>query len=251
MFAVGFFDKLTRAWVNSHDSFWPKTFVFLSLTLHALGLALLLGLPLGILLTRLRKLAGPVNAVLALVQTVPSLVLLGLLLPLLGLGETSALAAAVIYSLFPVVLNTYIGIIQVSPAIRDAARGMGMTSAQILWNVELPLAFPVVLAGVRTAAVYAGAMIVAGAFIGAGGLGDYIFTGLALADSGLVWLGALPVLALTFALLGGLSGLERLARRNNRLGLALGGLLIVALSLYAVYGLVERSLTPRAGRTIS
>ena len=103
---------------------------------------MLAGLPLGVLLTRLRRIAGPVTAVLALVQTVPSLVLLGLLIPVFGIGQTPALFAAVVYSLFPVVLNTYVGITQVSPAVRDAARGMGMTPGQILWNVEVPLAFP-------------------------------------------------------------------------------------------------------------
>ena len=116
MFAVVFFDELANAWERAaRTRFWPQTLVFLSLTLRALGLALLAGLPLGVLLTRLRRLAGPVTAVLALVQTVPSLVLLGLLIPVLGIGQAPALFAAVVYSLFPVVLNTYVGITQVSP----------------------------------------------------------------------------------------------------------------------------------------
>ena len=136
------FDELGNAWTRSQDTFWPQTLVFLSLTLRALGLALLAGLPLGVLLTRLRRVAGPVIAVLALVQTVPSLVLLGLLIPLLGIGQAPALFAAVVYSLFPVVLNTYVGITQVSPAVRDAARGMGMTPGQILWNVEAAAGVP-------------------------------------------------------------------------------------------------------------
>src|SRR5207237_5532190 len=115
-------------------------------------LALLVGIPTGIALTRLARLAGPVIAVLAVVQTVPSLVLLGLFLPLLGIGQRPALFAAVVYSLFPIVMNTYVGITQVPAAVRDAARGMGMTGRQILWHVELPLAFPVLLAGRRTGA---------------------------------------------------------------------------------------------------
>ncbi len=215
MFAIVFFDELGNAWTRSQDTFWPQTLVFLSLTLRALGLALLAGLPLGVLLTRLRRIAGPVTAVLALVQTVPSLVLLGLLIPLLGIGQAPALFAAVVYSLFPVVLNTYVGVTQVPPAVRDAARGMGMTPGQILWNVEAPLAFPVILAGVRTAAVYASGMIVFGAIIGAGGLGDYVYNGMSRADSGLIWLGAGPVLVFTFALFLGLGALERLAQEQQ------------------------------------
>ena len=245
MFAILFFDELGNAWTRSQDTFWPQTLVFLSLTLRALGLALLAGLPLGVLLTRLRRIAGPVTAVLALVQTVPSLVLLGLLIPILGIGQAPALFAAVVYSLFPVVLNTYVGVTQVSPSVRDAARGMGMTAGQILWNVEAPLAFPVILAGVRTAAVYASGMIVIGAFIGAGGLGDYVNNGMSRADSGLIWLGAVPVLVFTFALFMGLGGLERLSRKNSKLGMLLGGGLILILSAFAVYGMAERAFHPR------
>jgi osmoprotectant transport system permease protein len=250
MFAA-FFDELANAFRRSQGSFWPQMRLFLSLTLQGLGLALLVGIPAGILLTRLRRIAGPVIALLALLQTVPSLVLLGLLIPLLGIGQRPALFAAVVYSLFPVVLNTYVGITQVSPAVRDAARGMGMTDRQVLWNVELPLAFPVVLVGVRTGAVYASAMVVIGAYIGAGGLGDYIYNGMSRDDSGLIWLGALPVLALTLLLFWGLGGLAWLARKNPGLGMSLGGGLILALSGYAAYEFVGRAWRPgRAGVVI-
>jgi osmoprotectant transport system permease protein len=245
MFAMVFFTELTSAWERSQDTFWPQALLFLSLTLRALGLALLIGIPAGLVLTRLPRLAGPVIAALGLVQTVPSLVLLGLLLPLLGVGQPAALFAAVVYSLFPLVMNTYIGITQVTPAVRDAARGMGMTRRQILWNVELPLAFPVVLAGVRTGAVYASSMIAIGALIGAGGLGDYIYNGMSRDDSGLIWLGAIPILILTLVLFWALGGLEALARRNSALGMSLGGGLIVLLSAYAAYEVVHRALQPR------
>src|SRR5207249_3309404 len=107
--------------------------------------------------------------------------------PLLGLGEPPTLFAAVIYSIFPIIMNTYVGIAQVPPALRDAARGMGMTAGQVLWNVDLPLAFPVIVAGVRTGAIYASAMVVLGAYIGAGGLGVYVYNGMSRQDSGLIW----------------------------------------------------------------
>jgi osmoprotectant transport system permease protein len=202
-------------------------------------------------LTRLPRVAAPVIAVLALVQTIPSLVLLGLLITLLGkVGEQPALIAAVVYSLLPVVLNTYVGITQVAPAIRDAARGMGMTVGQILWNVELPLALPVMLAGVRTGAVYASSMIVIGALVGAGGLGDYIHNGMSRDDYGLILLGALPVLVLTLALFWGIGAVAGLARKNSTLGLWLGGGLIVLLSAYALGRLALDSTQTRRPDTI-
>lgn len=244
MFAATFITDLVSAWERSQDTFWPQTLVFLSLTLRGLGLALLIGIPGGLVLTRLPRVAGPVIAVLGLLQTVPSLVLLGLLIPVLGLRETPAVFAAVVYSLFPIVMNTCVGITQVSPAIRDAARGMGMTRGQILWNVELPLAFPVMLAGIRTGAVYASGVIVICTYIGAGGLGDYISNGMSRSDNGLIWLGAIPILILTLLLFWILGGLERLAKVNSALGMSLGGSLIVVLSTYAGYELASRAIQP-------
>jgi osmoprotectant transport system permease protein len=239
-----FFDawqQLLEAWSRSED-FGDKTVTFLSLTLRGLGVVLLLGLPAGVLLTRLPRVAAPVIAVLALLQTVPSLALVGLAFPLVGLGGRAAIFAAVAYSLFPVVLNTYVGITQVPPAVRDAARGMGMTGRQILWQVEFPLALPVILAGVRSGAVYAAGIITVAAMLGAGGLGDYIVTGLTRGDSGSIYLGVLPILVITLLFFWGLGGIARLARRNNNLGLALGGGLIVLLAGYAV---AEPILRPR------
>jgi osmoprotectant transport system permease protein len=246
LLGLEFFDDLLHAWLRHQDTFWDKLLLFVSLTLRGLGLALLLGIPVGIILSRLPRIATPVIGVLAVLQTVPSLVLLGLLIALLRtIGQTPALFAAVIYSLFPIVLNTCVGIKQVSPAVRDAARGMGMTDRQVLWHVELPLSFPVILAGVRTGAIYAGAMIVIGTFIGAGGLGDYIATGLSRNDSGLIWLGAIPVLLVTVLLFWGLGGLAWVSARNSSMGMSLGGGLIVLLSVYAVWGFAEQALQPR------
>jgi osmoprotectant transport system permease protein len=244
MLAATFLSDLARAWERSADTFWPQLLLFVSLSLQALGLALLVGIPTGLLLTRLPRLAAPIMALFALLQTIPSLVLLALCIPMLGIGQTPALIAAVVYSLFPIVMNTHVGITQVSAPVRDAARGMGMTGFQVLWNVELPLAFPVLLVGVRSGAVYATGMIVVGAYIGAGGLGDYVYNGMSRSFSGLIWLGTLPILLLTLILFWGLGGIARLSERNSALGMALGGGLIVLLSAYAVYGVVERALQP-------
>lgn len=229
----GVLDSLFAAWQRSQPVFWAQTFGFLSLTLRAVGVALIVGIPAGILLSRFSKISSPVIAFLGLVQTLPSLALVGLMIPLLGIGQNAALLVSVVYSLFPIVLNTYVGITQVPEAIRDAARGMGMTSRQMLGSVELPLALPVILAGVRTGAVYAVGTVTICALVGAGGLGDFIVTGLTRGDDGLVWLGALPILVLTLLILLGLSGVEALARRSSRVGLATGFGLIVVLALYA------------------
>jgi osmoprotectant transport system permease protein len=234
MLLASFLSDLASAWERKPD-FWQQTGVFLSLVLRGLGLALLIGIPMGVLLNRVARLSAPVIAVLGLLQTIPSLVLLALLIPWLHTGEPPALFATVVYSLFPIVMNTHVGLMQVPLPVRDAARGMGMTGQQILLKVELPLAFPVVLAGVRTAAIYAIGVVTICTYIGAGGLGDYISSGLSLQDKGLIWLGALPILVLTLALFWSLGGLAQIARWNSAFGLILGGSVIVALSVYAAY----------------
>jgi osmoprotectant transport system permease protein len=241
---MSFFTELADAWQRSRDTFGTQTLVYLSLTLRGLGLALLAGIPTGIVLSRLPRVAEPVTAALAVLQTIPSPVLLGLALPLLGIGQPLALFAVVVFSIFPIVLNTYVGIASVTPAIRDAARGMGMTGRQVLWNVELPLAMPVMLAGVRSGAVAATGMVVIAAIVGAGGLGDYVWNGISRDDPGLIWLGALPVLALTLLLFWALGGVAWLSRKNSTVGMALGGGLIVLLSAYAAGSLVLPALRP-------
>src|SRR6266446_6693320 len=117
MLAATFFDDLIQAWQRSRGSFGPQAWLYLSLTLRALGLALLIGIPLGTLLTRLPRVAPAVNSALALVQAVPPLVLLALALPLLSVGQGPAILAAVVYSLLPIVANTYVGIVQVSSSV--------------------------------------------------------------------------------------------------------------------------------------
>jgi osmoprotectant transport system permease protein len=224
--------QLFTAWGRA--DFWEETLLFLSMLLRSLGIALLVGIPAGILLTRAARISSPIIAVLALLQTFPSLALLGLLIPWLGIGQKAAVFLAVVYSLFPIVMNTYVGITQVPPAIRDAALGMGMTRGQVLRNVDLPLAVPVILAGVRTGAIYAIGIITVCALAGAGGLGLYIVRGMSRSDNLLIGQGAIPLLLLTMLLFWGLGALAWLSRRNSRLGLALGGGLILLLSGYAV-----------------
>src|SRR5262249_5699189 len=197
--------QLFEAWCQ--PDFWDQVGIFVSLVLRGLGIALLIGVPAGIILTRFPRVSSPLIAVLALLQTFPSLALLGLMIPLVGIGQKAAIFLAVVYSLFPVVMNTYVGITQVPPAIRDAARGMGMTAGQILWHVDLPLALPVVLAGVRTGAVYAIGIVTICALAGVGGLGLYVLRGMERSDNLLIGIGAIPILLLTLALFWGLGGI--------------------------------------------
>lgn len=174
----------------------------LVLVLIATTVALLIGLPLGILLTRRRKWQPVVLGVTGVLQTVPSLALFGLLIPLPligGIGARTAIVALVLYALLPVVRNTVTGIEGVNRSVREAAVGLGMTDWQVLWQIELPLASSVILAGVRVATVVSVGVATIAAFIGAGGLGTYIQRGLRMNDNVLLLAGALPAALLALA----------------------------------------------------
>ena len=188
------------------------TFEHLWLTLSAMLFAVGIGLPLGILLTRRQRLAGPVIGFANVVQTVPSLALFGLLLPVPWLGENAArlaIVALIGYALLPILRNTYAGIGSVDAALLDVADAMGMTGWQRLVKVELPMATSVILAGVRTATVTCVGVATIAAAIGAGGLGELIFRGVASVDNGLVLAGAIPAALLALGADAGLGWVER------------------------------------------
>jgi len=189
-----------------------------SLVAISTAIALVIGVPLGVLLTRRPALRTPVLGLANVFQTVPSLALFGFLIPLPfigGIGATTAIVALVVYALLPIVRNTYEGIAGVDPAVREAARGMGMTDWQLLTQVELPLGLGVILAGVRIATVVSVGTATIAAAIGAGGLGVYIFRGVATVDNTLILAGALPAALMAIAA-DGLLGLaeRRLAWRR-------------------------------------
>jgi osmoprotectant transport system permease protein len=169
------------------------------------GVALLIGLPLGVLVARRPRWRRPVLGLANVFQTIPSLALFGLLIPVFGIGAWTAMTALVVYALLPIVRNTYAGITGVDPAVREAGRGMGMTDGELLRLVELPLAAGVIIAGVRIATVVSVGIATIAAAIGAGGLGVYIFRGVATVDDTLILAGALPAALLALladALLG-------------------------------------------------
>lgn len=157
-----------------------------------------LAIPLGILLTRIpEKVAGFIIALVSVLQTLPSLALLALMIPLFGIGTTPAIVALIIYSLLPILGNTYRGIKGVEYPLIDAAKGMGMTDMQLLTKVELPQAAPVIMAGIRLSTTYVIAWATLASYIGAGGLGDFIFTGMNLYQPDLIIGGTIPVILLS------------------------------------------------------
>ena len=181
-------------------------------------LAIAIGVPLGILLTRRPKWKAVVLGSTNVIQTIPSLALFGLLLPLPWLGARAdrlAIVALALYALLPIVRNTYVGIAGISPPGRVAAIAMGLTSGQLLWHVELPLALPVMLAGIRVAAVITIGVATIAAAIGAGGLGEFIFRGIAMVDNGVILAGAIPAALIALAADLLLSGVEKLLVRHR------------------------------------
>ena len=161
----------------------------------AITLAVLIGVPLGILLTRKPKLSQPILGFANIMQTIPSLALFGFLIPLPligGIGDRTAIVAITLYSLLPIIQNTYVGIANVDPAVLEAGKAMGMTEQQLLIQVEIPLALSVILAGIRVASVIAIGLGTIAAAIGAGGLGVLIFRGLATVNNQLLLAGAIP-----------------------------------------------------------
>jgi osmoprotectant transport system permease protein len=188
------------------------TFEHVWLTASAMLFACAIGLPLGVLLTRRQALAKPVIGVANVLQTIPSLAMFGLLLPVPFLGERAArlaIVALTAYALLPILRNTYAGINGVDPAVIDVANALGMTGWQRLRKVELPMAASVILAGVRTATVTCVGVATIAAAIGAGGLGELIFQGVASVDNGLVLAGAVPAALLALCADGLLGLLEK------------------------------------------
>lgn len=181
----------------------------LILTAIPIGLAIVVGVPLGIIATRVTWSEGPIMGTTSTLQTIPSLALLAFMLAMgLGLGNRSAIVALFLYALLPIVRNTFTGIQGVDPAVVEAARGMGMTDFQRLYRVEFPLAFPVVMAGIRTSTVMIIGTATLAALIGGGGLGGLILSGLKLIRPHLILAGAVPAALLAWLAEWGLGRLE-------------------------------------------
>jgi osmoprotectant transport system permease protein len=185
--------------LHNHTEVAEATLQHLWLVGVSTVLAVLIGIPLGILITRRPVLNKPILGGANIIQTIPSLALFGFLLPAPWIGERAdrlAILALTLYALLPLIRNTYTGIKGVDPAIVEAGRGMGMTDRQLLWQVQMPLALGVIVAGVRVAAVISVGLATIAAATGAGGLGEYIFRGLAMVNNQVILAGAIPAAGL-------------------------------------------------------
>jgi osmoprotectant transport system permease protein len=210
-----------------------QTLEHIGLTFLSLLLAVIIGLPLGIWIARKRQLSGTVLGIAGVLQTIPSIALLGFLIPLLGIGAKPAIVALLLYALLPIIRNTYTGITGVSGSVKEAALAMGMSPAQTLWKVELPLALPVILAGIRTATVINVGVATLASYIAAGGLGEFIFGGISLNNTNMILAGAIPaaLLAIVFDL--ALSVIQKISFK--KLGIALYLLPLAVLALASFY----------------
>jgi osmoprotectant transport system permease protein len=207
--------SILKEYANRADSFWREAQTHVALAFGSLVVATVVGVPLGILCYRRRPIRASVLNVLNIIQTVPSIALFGLLIAPLawiaatipgaaqlgisGIGTAPAMLALFGYSLLPIVANTVIGLVGVPFSVKDAARGMGMTDGQVLGSIELPLAFPVILTGIRIVLVQNIGLATIAALIGGGGFGVFVFQGIGQTAMDLVLLGAVPTVALAFA----------------------------------------------------
>ncbi|MDQ2721621.1 MAG: ABC transporter permease/substrate-binding protein [Bacteroidota bacterium] len=213
----------------------------IGLTFISLSIAVLIGVPLGIFIARRKKFAAPVLGFTGILQTIPSIALLGFMIPLLGIGPKPAIVALFLYALLPIVRNTFTGITGVDKTITESARGMGMTYWQILSKVELPLSMPVILAGIRTATVINVGVATLASYIGAGGLGEFIFGGIALNNTNMILAGAIPaaLLAIFFDFI--LSKVQKLNLKKLRISFGIFPLGILILSSFYLLPDIYRS----------
>lgn len=186
-----------------------KTGEHMYISFAAVLLGVIVAVPVGIMLTRIPKAADKIISFVGILQTVPSLAILAFLMPILGVGTTPAIIALFIYSVLPILRNTYTGVKEVDSGLLEAGRGMGMNNWETIWKIELPIALPVIMSGIRFATVYLIGWATLAAFIGGGGLGDLIFDGLNLYQPELIILGTIPATILALFASWLLSKLEK------------------------------------------
>lgn len=177
--------------VRRQDLILDRTWEHFVLVLISMGIAIAIGVIIGIIISYLRRIAYPVIGVTQVIMTIPSIAMIAILLPFFAVGLPCGVATVSLYALLPIVRNTYTGIVEISPAILDVARGMGMKESRILWRIKLPLAAPVIMAGIRTAVVMGVGIGAIAAYIGVGGLGRFIFNGIQRVNPAMILTGAI------------------------------------------------------------
>lgn len=217
------------------------------LTILAILVAIVIGIPLGILISKNEKLRKYIIGVINVFQAIPSMALLGLLVPILGIGSKPAIMMVVLYSLLPIVKNTSTGILGIDKNIIESAVGIGLTNKQILYKIQLPLALPIIMAGVRISAVTAVGLMTLAAFIGAGGLGYLVFSGVQTVNNIMILAGAIPACLLALLVDYIFSKIEKSAmnkymssksstNKNNNFGAKVCAILLVVAILFTTVG---------------
>jgi osmoprotectant transport system permease protein len=247
---MNFFEYL----VNSKEQIFSLTLEHIQLTAIAVGLAIIIGVPMGILISYVKKLNKPVLGAANVIQAIPSMALLGFAIPFLGIGTLPAVVMVILYSLLPIIKNTYTGIQNINAQTLEAARGIGLTKMQILTKVQIPLALPVIMAGVRISAVTAVGLMTIAAFIGAGGLGFLVFSGIRTVNNNQILGGAIPacILALFVDFLAGLveklvtpislqknkntKEKQKTVRKSQKLILSISALAVVVIFIVSAIG---------------
>jgi osmoprotectant transport system permease protein len=218
------------------------------LSIISVLVAVIIGIPLGILISRQPKLSKPIIGTTNVIQAIPSLALLGFLIPFIGIGSAPAIVMVVLYSLLPIVKNTYTGLTNIDPDILEAAKGIGLTKSQTMKKVQLPLAFPMIMAGIRISAVTAVGLMTIAAFVGAGGLGYLVFSGVQTVDNYMILAGAIPacILALlidfvvgkletSFSYSNKRKSATKAGKNIKRLVIAFTSIIVVAAGAFTVY----------------
>lgn len=230
---------LLTTFLDNQTLLWELIIQHLWLSVSTIILAMFFGSTIGILMTRFIKITAPITALVKIIYTIPSIAMFGFLLPFFDVGNQTAIIALTLYALLPMVMNTYSGINNINPSIIDAANAMGTTSWQLLWRIEIPLALPIILSGLRTMAVMTIALAGIASFIGAGGLGVMIYRGITTNNSGLTLLGSITVALLAFAIDGLLRFTEYLMTTRNRFSritkLVFSGIGITTLSALLIF----------------
>ncbi|MCQ4086547.1 ABC transporter permease/substrate-binding protein [Saccharibacillus sp. JS10] len=229
-----FFDVLSQR----QDQLWNTLGEHIALSFVSLLIAALIAVPLGLWLARKPRIAEGIIGVTAVLQTIPSLALLGLMIPLLGIGRFPAVVALVIYALLPILRNTYTGVRGVDASLIEAADAMGMSRSKRLFKVELPLAMPVIMAGIRTATVLIIGTATLAALIGGGGLGELILLGIDRNDTNLILIGAIPAALLAIIFDFALRFLERLSLKRSLA--ALGGFAVI-IAAFLIIPIIEQA----------
>jgi osmoprotectant transport system permease protein len=243
--------------IKSKEQILNLTVEHIKLTAIAVGCAILIGVPLGIIISYVKKLNKPVLGTANIVQAIPSMALLGFAIPFLGIGTLPAVVMVILYSLLPIIKNTYIGIESIDPQTLESAKGIGLTKFQILFKIQIPLALPVIMAGVRISAVSAVGLMTMAAFIGAGGLGFLVFSGIRTVNNNQILGGAIPacILALFVDFFIGIieklvtpislqkikGNKEMLLKKRKRQKLVVSGTAIVLAAMFVVTGVLGRN----------